>query len=128
MHIANIHMYTSIIYAANSSVSFLGQNSINGMMRLYQLSFPYGLFSGSRFHDVKVTVGRSLDNMADCAFYPDRAPDVADRFIISLKCSRPLVGRYVKLQITEGQDNILTLCEVHVNGSGTGWCKYCNPV
>ena len=64
-----------------------------------------------------VTVGGSSlteaklnKNMKSCAYYSGRFPSVGN-----LKCTSPVQGRFVKIQL-RGK-NLLTLCEVQVLGS-----------
>ncbi|KAK3108454.1 hypothetical protein FSP39_008237 [Pinctada imbricata] len=68
----------------------------------------------ARLHDVEVTVAGSNKNFTKrCGFF--KGPGSASQIIV-LQCPKGTRGRYVKLQIIEGRNNFLTLCEVKVIG------------
>ena len=65
-----------------------------------------------RLHDVVVTVGIDLDNMALCGVYT--GPGTFENIVISTACEPIRYGRFVQIQITKGTANVLTLCEVEI--------------
>ena len=65
-----------------------------------------------RLHDVVVTVGIDLDNMALCGVYT--GPGTFEDIVISIACKPIRYGRFVQIQITQGTNNVLTLCEVEI--------------
>ena len=65
-----------------------------------------------RLHDVVVTVGIDLDNMALCGVYT--GPGTFENIVISIACEPIRYGRFVQIQITQGTNNVLTLCEVEI--------------
>ncbi|KAK3108359.1 hypothetical protein FSP39_006325 [Pinctada imbricata] len=68
----------------------------------------------SRLHDVEVTVaGHTKDFKKLCGFF--KGPGTAAQIVV-LSCPQQTKGRYVKIQIVNGKDNYLMLCEVKVIG------------
>ncbi|KAK3106507.1 hypothetical protein FSP39_021364 [Pinctada imbricata] len=67
-----------------------------------------------RLHDVDVTVaGCNEDFHMLCGTF--EGPGTASERVV-LECPKGTIGRYVKLQITKGINNILSICEVKVIG------------
>ncbi|KAK3108121.1 hypothetical protein FSP39_001658 [Pinctada imbricata] len=67
-----------------------------------------------RLHDVEVTVaGHYKDFKKLCGFF--KGPGTAGQIVV-LNCPLKTKGRYVKIQIVDGIENFLTLCEVRVIG------------
>ncbi|KAK3109005.1 hypothetical protein FSP39_020805 [Pinctada imbricata] len=68
----------------------------------------------SRLHDIEVTIAsvKKDFNMLCNTF---KGPGVASEIVV-LNCPPQSRGRYVKIQIIEGSDNVLSLCEVKVMG------------
>ncbi|KAK3106178.1 hypothetical protein FSP39_014375 [Pinctada imbricata] len=71
-------------------------------------------YEAERLHDVDVTVaGCDKDFHMLCGTF--EGPGTASERVV-LECPKGTIGRYVKLQITKGINNILSICEVKVIG------------
>ncbi|KAK3084543.1 hypothetical protein FSP39_015127 [Pinctada imbricata] len=67
-----------------------------------------------RLHDVDVTVaGHNKKFDVVCGTF--RGPGKASEKVV-VQCPKRTKGRYVRLQITKGSNNVLTVCEVEVMG------------
>ncbi|KAK3108473.1 hypothetical protein FSP39_008735 [Pinctada imbricata] len=70
--------------------------------------------TAERLHDIEVTVaGQYMDFKKLCGFF--KGPGTAGQIVV-LNCPQETKGRYVKIQIVDGIDNHLALCEVRVIG------------
>ncbi|KAK3109097.1 hypothetical protein FSP39_022923 [Pinctada imbricata] len=73
-----------------------------------------GTCCSGRLHDIEVTVaGHYKDFKKQCGFF--KGPGTSGQIVV-LNCPQETKGRYVKIQIVDGIDNYLTLCEVRVIG------------
>nr|AFO64339.2 F-type lectin 1 [Pinctada fucata] len=67
-----------------------------------------------RLHDVDVTVA-GHDKRFDAVCGTFSGPGKASEKVV-VQCPKGTKGRYVRLQITKGSNNVLTVCEVEVMG------------
>nr|ADR63290.1 F-type lectin [Pinctada imbricata] len=67
-----------------------------------------------RLHDVDVTVA-GHDKRFDAVCGTFSGPGKASEKVV-VQCPKRTKGRYVRLQITKGSNNVLTVCEVEVMG------------
>ncbi|KAK3085600.1 hypothetical protein FSP39_005988 [Pinctada imbricata] len=73
-----------------------------------------GAATGDRLHDVEVTVAEDdLDFNRLCGTF--KGPGTDNQLVV-MECPQNTHGRYVKLQIVKGNNNILSLCDVKVIG------------
>ncbi|KAK3108788.1 hypothetical protein FSP39_015796, partial [Pinctada imbricata] len=88
---------------------------LDDMYDIYHVEFiNRGDCCPARLHDVEVTVAESNKNFTKtCGFF--KGPGSASQTVL-MPCPKGTRGRYVKLQIIEGRNNVLTLCEVKVIG------------
>ena len=69
------------------------------------------LFSGERFHDVAFEVSSDAIKFEQKGYF--KGPEITYQ-VIEILYDFPTVGRYVRIRITQGTNNILNIVEIEI--------------
>ena len=110
--------------------TFHNSSLLNGLQKNDHFPSSYGCFSlprlcltGSRLHDFSISVANSFHpngSHSDFKSCYQHTGAVAGGATITVPCANGLVGKYVRVRIegTPGVNEILSLCDLKVNGQG----------